>query len=115
LTIDDTGVIGAPAVAAHPAGDRFALDLRVRLSFDIYTSSVIAIVLVQAAWLGWACARGWFYADDLSYLSEASGQSLGWHYLTASVNDHFVPGLRLIFWIMNRTIGLNYPVTIAGR
>jgi hypothetical protein len=73
------------------------------------------IVGVQAGWFGYLAGRGWFYGDDLSYLGAATGESLTWHYLSAPVNDHFVPGLRLLFWLMNRATGLNYDVTILAR
>ncbi|MDQ2959088.1 MAG: hypothetical protein M3Y42_19295, partial [Actinomycetota bacterium] len=73
------------------------------------------VVVGQAGLLGLFASRGWFYADDLSYMSQATGRSLGWGYLTASLNDHFVPGLRLVFWIINRTTRLDYGITILAR
>jgi hypothetical protein len=73
------------------------------------------IVLAQAGWLGFFSSHGWFYADDLPYLADASGRSLGWGYLSSPLNDHFVPGLRLVFWLLNRTTGLDYGVTILAR
>ena len=83
---------------------------------SIGSPTVIGLfVLVQAGWFGYQASRGWFYGDDLSYLGAATGQSLNWAYLSAPVNDHFVPGLRLLFWLMNHITGLNYDITIIAR
>ncbi|HEY0169139.1 MAG TPA: hypothetical protein VGB75_18995 [Jatrophihabitans sp.] len=80
-----------------------------------YPAAIGLIALVQAGWFGYLASRGWFYGDDLSYLGAATGQSLNWTYLSAPVNDHFVPGLRLLFWLMSHTTGLNYDITIIVR
>lgn len=73
------------------------------------------IVAGQAAWLGYFMHRGWFYGDDLPYLADATNSRLGWRYLSSPLNDHFIPGLRLACWLLNRTIGLDYGITIALR
>jgi hypothetical protein len=80
-----------------------------------YPSGLGLIVLAQAGWFGYLASRGWFYGDDLSYLGAETSERLTWHHLSAPVNDHFVPGLRLVFWLMNRTSGLNYDITIVAR
>ena len=80
-----------------------------------YPWGIGLIVLAQAGWLGYLASRGWFYGDDLSYLGEATGENLDWQYLSAPVNDHFLPGLRLVFWLMNRGTGLDYDITILAR
>ncbi|MGI8666625.1 MAG: hypothetical protein ACR2N4_11425 [Jatrophihabitans sp.] len=85
------------------------------LPVDRYALILGAISLAQAGWLGFFGSRGWFYADDLPYLSDATGRRLGWGYLSAPLNDHFVPGLRLVFWLLNRTTGLDYGVTVGLR
>ncbi|HTZ44976.1 MAG TPA: hypothetical protein VMB79_14020 [Jatrophihabitans sp.] len=99
-----------PAAASSPGRI-----VHVRFRVDAYALALAAIVAVQAVLIGVIASRGSFYADDLSYMSEATGRSLGWGYLTAPVNDHFVPGLRLVFWLMNRTTRLHYGVTIPVR
>ena len=80
-----------------------------------YPWGIGLIVLAQAGWLGYLASRGWFYGDDLSYLGEATGEDLDWQYLSAPVNDHFLPGLRLVFWLLNRATGLDYGITILAR
>ena len=73
------------------------------------------ILLVQASWNGWLSARGWFYQDDLSAMDEASGRRLGWKFLSMPVNDHLVPGYRLVFWLQRNTDPLNYAQTVVVR
>jgi len=75
----------------------------------------LAVLLIQAGWGGWLSARGWFYQDDLSALDEASGRSLGWHFLSMPVNDHLVPGYRLVFWLQRHTDPLDYSQTVLAR
>ena len=73
------------------------------------------MLLVQAGWNSWLSGRGWFYQDDLSALDEASGRRLGWKFLTMPVNDHLVPGYRLVFWLQRHTDPLNYTQTVFAR
>jgi hypothetical protein len=111
--------IGRPP-AGHPGGVTAGLgsrrfESRVKLPVDWYAVILGILVLAQAVWFGYLAGRGWFYGDDLSYMAAATGQPLRWSYLSGSVNDHFVPGLRLVFWLLNRFTGLDYGVTILVR
>lgn len=72
-------------------------------------------MLAQAVWGCWLSARGWFYQDDLSALDEATGRRLGWKFLTMPVNDHLVPGYRLVFWLQRHTDPLGYTQTVIVR
>ncbi len=76
---------------------------------------LIAILAGQALWGGWLSARGWFYQDDLSALDEASGRTLGWNFLSMPVNDHLVPGYRLVFWLQRHTDPLGWTQTVLAR
>src|SRR3954454_21353136 len=80
-----------------------------------FTAGLVAILIGQAAWAGWLSARRRFYQNDLSALDEASGRRLGWRFLTMPVNDHLVPGYRLVFWLQRHTDPLNYPQTVIAR
>lgn len=80
-----------------------------------FSAGLAAVLIVQAAWNGWLSGRGWFYQDDLSALDEASGRRLGWKFLSMPVNDHLVPGYRLVFWIQRHTDPLNYTQTVVVR
>lgn len=91
------------------------VEVTLRVPLDRYALTMAGIVAIQAAWLGYLASRGWFYGDDLSYMSGASGRSLDWGYLTAPLNDHFVPGVRLAFWLMRHTTRLDYGTTILFR
>jgi hypothetical protein len=77
---------------------------------------VLAVLIAgQAGWLGYFAGRGWFYGDDLPYQADATGRRLSWHYLSSPLNDHFIPGLRLAFWLLNRGVGLDYGTTVLLR
>lgn len=95
--------------------ERQHLEVRLRVPLDAYALTLAGIVAVQTAWLGYLATRGWFYGDDLSYMSAASGRNLGWGYLSAPLNDHFVPGVRVAFWLMRNVTKLDYGVTIIFR
>ena len=69
----------------------------------------------QAIWLGVLMARGWYYQDDLAFFAQARQRGLGFGYLTAPVNDHLTPGLRLGFWLLQPLGASAYGVTIALR
>lgn len=97
------------------ATERRRAQARIELPFDWYQVVLGLLVVLQAVWLGLLAQRGWFYGDDLSYQAAATGQPLSWSYLSVPVNDHFVPGLRLAFWMLNRFVGLDYGVTILAR
>lgn len=114
VAIEDTRAL-KPSQADSLKPTRFGATPNDRLGLERYRLALTGIVLVQALLLGYACSRGTFYGDDLSYMASATGRSLGWNYLAGPLNDHFVPGLRLVFWVLNRTTGLNYGVTIVAR
>jgi hypothetical protein len=73
------------------------------------------LVIVQAGWLAYLCRRGWFYQEDLTYLSQAAHQRLTGAYLIEPVNHHPAPGVRFIFWILSRSYRLSYDPTILLR
>lgn len=81
----------------------------------VYRVALACLLAAQAAWCAWLSARGWFYQDDLSALDEASGRRLGWKFLTMPVNDHLVPGYRLVFWLQRVVDPLNYTNTVIVR
>ena len=80
-----------------------------------YRLALAGLLLGQAAWCWWLCTRGWFYQDDLSALDEADGRRLGWQFLTMPVNDHLVPGYRLMFWLQASVDPLDYQQTVVAR
>ena len=90
-------------------------ELRVPLPADGFSLAAALIVIAQAGWLAIFLSRGWFYGDDMPYEAEATGKSLSWHFLSRPLNDHFDPGLRLEFWLMNRGLGLEHWPTIVFR
>lgn len=82
---------------------------------DRFRIAVGSIVIAQAVWLGALMSRGWYFEADFSNLGEAAGHGLTWSYLAKSQGGHFgIPG-RAVFWVLSRTIPLNFPATIALR
>ena len=99
-----------PATAAQSAGwSRFGVRI------DGYRLALLIILAGQAIWLGVLMARGWYYQDDLAFFAQARQRGLGFGYLTAPVNDHLTPGLRLGFWLLQPLGASAYGVTIALR
>ncbi len=80
-----------------------------------FAVAIWIVIAAQAAWVGTLMSFGWYYQADFSNLADATGQSLSWHYLSAAQGGHFSVVSRTIFWLFQRTVGLNYPVTIAVR
>lgn len=78
-------------------------------------ATLAAVVLAQAGWLSWLISRGWYYQDDFTFLSQATGQHLGWGYLTRPLNGHLVPGVRLCFWLLQHFAPLEHSLTLGVR
>jgi hypothetical protein len=104
----------APADAA-PAVVEPSQPWRASRTAVLTRAPLLIMLVMQAAWTSWLCGRGWFYQDDLSALHDASVGHLGWGFLTRPVNDHLVPGYRLVFWIQLHTSPLSYTQTIVAR
>ncbi|MFC8500724.1 hypothetical protein ACFUC1_00080 [Pedococcus sp. NPDC057267] len=73
-----------------------------------------AVAAGAAAILGVLAARGSWYTDDLDFLVDgARGFSPG--ALLTPVNDHVVPGLRLVYAVFAAVAPLNYAFTVGVR
>lgn len=81
----------------------------------LLTRPINVLVGLQAAWLWWAYAQGWFLQADLSNLVDGLGHNLSWHYLTSPVGGHFGPVGRLVYWILDQLSPLDYGLTVAAR
>lgn len=106
--LDSAPTDAAPLAPEPPPGRASRAGLASR-------APLLIMLAVQAAWTSWLSGRGWFYQDDLSGLHDASVGHLGWGFLTRPVNDHLVPGYRLVFWIQRNTSPLNYTQTVVAR
>ena len=116
----DPTLEGRPATVTAetvtPPAEHAGSDIgRLLRSADRYRVALGGIVVAQAVWLGVLTSRGWYYQADFSNLAQATGRPLSWSYLTLSQGGHLAIPSRLVFWLLNRTIPLNYPVTIALR
>lgn len=84
-------------------------------SVDAFAAGLVLIVVVQAVWLAILMHSGWYYQADFSNLASATGSSLDWSYLSSTQGGHLDIVGRLVLWLLNRTIPLNFNATIALR
>ena len=104
------------AETVTPPAEHAGSDIgRLLRSADRYRVALGGIVVAQAVWLGVLTSRGWYYQADFSNLAQATGRPLSWSYLTLSQGGHLGIAGRFVFWVLNRTIPLNYPATIVLR
>lgn len=82
---------------------------------DVFAVGVGLIIVVQAAWFAILMNAGWYYQADFDNLAAATGHSLSWSYLTTSQGGHLDIIGRLVLWLLNRIIPLNYGATIGLR
>jgi hypothetical protein len=80
-----------------------------------FASATAALVVGQALWLGYLMLGGWFYQADFDNLAAPAQSSLTWSYLTSSQGGHLGPIGRPVFWLIQRTFGLDYVPTIVVR
>jgi hypothetical protein len=82
---------------------------------DAFAVGLWVVVAAQAAWSAILMHSGWYYQADFDNLAAATGHSLSWSYLTTSQGGHLDIVGRLVLWVLNRTIPLNYNATIGLR
>jgi hypothetical protein len=110
LTQSETGEPGSGTVAASLA------DLRAWWRHvGGFNAGVAAIIAAQTVWFAVLMHTGWYYQADFDNLAAATGQRLSWTYLTTSQGGHLDVAGRLVLWLLNRTIPLNYNATIGLR
>jgi hypothetical protein len=110
VTETDTEGRSADVVTAGVA------DLRTWLGrVSVFNFVLGLIVVLQAFWSAILMHAGWYYQADFNNLASATGRSLSWSYLTASQGGHLDIVGRLVLWVLNRTIPLNYNATIGLR
>lgn len=71
------------------------------------------VIAAAAAALVVVAAGGFFYQDDFLFLRQGHDASLSFSYLREGAFGHFFPGFRAIFWLQDRTFGLNHTVAVA--
>lgn len=60
------------------------------------------MIAIQLAFRSWAAYGGWFYGDDLKFLSDAAAQPLTLDYLFTRHQQQLMPGGLLISWIIGQ-------------
>ena len=61
------------------------------------------LIAIQLGFRAWASFRGWFYADDFEFLTEAVDQPLTIGYLFTPHDSQLMPGGVLASWIVERS------------
>ncbi len=111
----DTAVSDTAAPTTASSSTSLAKALSGLGSVEIFTVGLVVVALLQAVWLAILMHAGWYYQADFDNLAAATGSSLNWSYLTASQGGHLDVVGRLVLWLLNRTVPLNYGATIALR
>ena len=60
------------------------------------------LVLLQLSFRAWAIAGGWFYGDDLKFLSQASTEPLTLEFLFTRHQQQLMPGGILVAWLIGQ-------------
>ncbi|MBC2934433.1 hypothetical protein [Nocardioides sp. zg-1228] len=68
----------------------------------------VIVVLLHAAFRGWAIWSSWFLLDDFNLLDQGSVGSPAWSYLVQTYNGHLMPGGRLIAWAVAQSGHVNW-------
>jgi hypothetical protein len=65
-------------------------------------SAAAVLVLVQLAFRAWATFGGWFYGDDLKFLSQAASEPLTLEYLFTRHQQQLMPAGVLVSWLVGQ-------------
>lgn len=95
-----------------------AADLLRRLFGDATAQQKIAtaatvMILAQLAFRAWATYGGWFYGDDLKFLSQASTTPLSVDYLFTRHQQQLMPGGLLISWLVGQGPAYSWPIAAS--
>jgi hypothetical protein len=102
-------------VPVAPPDRRAALRSAPYRALPLYSLVVGAIAAVQGVVIGSLGVAGYFYLDDIDMTAEGGKHDFGWSYVSLSLNDHFTPGLRTVYWLMAHFAPYNNGVTVLGR
>ncbi len=71
------------------------------------------MILVQLVFRAWASYGGWFYGDDLKFLSEASTTPLSVDYLFTRHQQQLMPGGLLVSWFVGQGPAYSWPIAAS--
>jgi hypothetical protein len=77
---------------------------------QIVIMTAIVMVAVQLVFRAWAIYYGWFYGDDLKFLSEAATTPLSLDYLFTRHQQQLMPGGLLITWLVGQGPAYSWPL-----
>ncbi|WP_433794545.1 hypothetical protein [Actinoplanes sp. CA-252034] len=73
---------------------------------DPVRSVAIALIVVSVAWRAAIADRGWFSQDEFVIANQAVDTGLTPDFLLGVFNDHLMPGVLLVAWLLVRVDGL---------
>lgn len=80
---------------------------------QLVTISACVMILVQLGFRAWAVYGGWFYGDDLKFLSEASATPLSIDYLFTRHQQQLMPGGLLLSWLVGQGPAYSWPLAAS--
>lgn len=76
-------------------------------------TAATVMILAQLAFRAWASYGGWFYGDDLKFLSEAATTPLSADYLFTRHQQQLMPGGLLISWLVGQAPAYSWPIAAS--
>ncbi|MEH1169808.1 hypothetical protein V6V47_30955 [Micromonospora sp. CPCC 205539] len=75
---------------------------------DPTRSIALAMIVISVLWRAQIAARGYLAADDYVLITQSTESALTPGFLLTLYNNHFMPGGRLLTWLVTDAFGLTY-------
>ncbi|MGC5308789.1 hypothetical protein [Micromonospora zamorensis] len=75
---------------------------------DPIRSVALVMIVVSVLWRAQIAARGYLAADDYVLITQSAESPLTPGFLLTLYNNHFMPGGRLLTWLVTDALGLTY-------
>ncbi|MER7334445.1 MULTISPECIES: hypothetical protein [unclassified Micromonospora] len=75
---------------------------------DPIRSVALALIALSVLWRAHIASRGYLAADDYVLITQSTESSLTPGFLLTLYNNHFMPGGRLLTWLVTDAVGLTY-------
>ncbi|MEU9510302.1 hypothetical protein AB0D32_28930 [Micromonospora sp. NPDC048170] len=75
---------------------------------DPTRSVAIALIVISVLWRAQIASRGYLGADDYVLITQSTESALTPGFLLTLYNNHFMPGGRLLTWLVTDAFGLTY-------
>ncbi|WP_433530392.1 hypothetical protein ACQPYA_30225 [Micromonospora sp. CA-263727] len=78
------------------------------LASDRVRAAALAMIALSALWRAQVASRGFLAADDYVMVTQAAESDLNVEHLFTLYNNHFMPGGRLLTWLVTEHLGMAY-------